>query len=146
MAIKYPWLGGTHPGKKGGRIWVDSWYFITRNNGETRGMTATPNRFMLYHPTITDKTGPSSLKQTLAKTAQRLVSFLSFLFNYFILWDRLSLCSSDCPGTHYIDQAGLISTCLCLASAGITGMQPINPEVISNIFLSFIYFIYMSTL
>jgi hypothetical protein len=25
----------------------------------------------------------------------------------FVFRDRVSLCSSDCPGTHYVDQAGL---------------------------------------
>jgi hypothetical protein len=37
-------------------------------------------------------------------------------------WDRASLCS--CPGTHYIDKAGLesIEICLCLLSAGIEGI------------------------
>ncbi|GAB1298665.1 Protein RFT1 homolog [Apodemus speciosus] len=40
--------------------------------------------------------------------------------------DRVSLCSPGCPGTHSVDQAGLElqkSTCLCLPSAGITGMR-----------------------
>ena len=37
---------------------------------------------------------------------------------------RISLCSSDCPRTHSVDQAGLElrSTCLCLPSAGIKGV------------------------
>jgi hypothetical protein len=32
-------------------------------------------------------------------------SFLSFFFMVFR--DRVSLCSPGCPGTHYVDQAGL---------------------------------------
>jgi hypothetical protein len=40
--------------------------------------------------------------------------------------DRVSLCSPDCPGTLSVHQAGLElkkSACLCLPSAGITGMH-----------------------
>jgi hypothetical protein len=34
-----------------------------------------------------------------------LVCFVLFLF--FVFWDRVSLCSPGCPGTHFVDQAGL---------------------------------------
>jgi hypothetical protein len=34
-----------------------------------------------------------------------LFLFLFFLFLFFR--DRVSLCSSGCPGTHFVDQAGL---------------------------------------
>ena len=37
-----------------------------------------------------------------------LVGFCCCLFVlFFIFWDRVSLCSPSCPGTHSIDQAGL---------------------------------------
>jgi hypothetical protein len=47
---------------------------------------------------------------------------------FFVFWDRVSLCSPGCPGTHFVDQAGLElrtqkSACLCLASAGIKGVH-----------------------
>jgi hypothetical protein len=53
--------------------------------------------------------------------------FFSFCFffvvvAFFFFQDRVSLYSSDCPGTHSVDQAGLelkSTTCLCLLSAGI---------------------------
>jgi hypothetical protein len=41
---------------------------------------------------------------------QKQVSHLShslILFLLFVFWDRVSLCSSGCPGTHCGDQAGL---------------------------------------
>jgi hypothetical protein len=34
--------------------------------------------------------------------------YLSFFFFFFLVfWDRVSLCSSGCPGAHSVDQAGL---------------------------------------
>jgi hypothetical protein len=30
-----------------------------------------------------------------------------FFFFFFFFWDRISLCSPGCPGTHSVDQAGL---------------------------------------
>jgi hypothetical protein len=41
--------------------------------------------------------------------------------------DRVSLCSAGCPGTYFVDQAGLEeirkSACLYLPSAGIKGVR-----------------------
>jgi hypothetical protein len=35
-------------------------------------------------------------------------SFFIYLFIYFFIFrDRVSLCSPGCPGTHFVDQAGL---------------------------------------
>jgi hypothetical protein len=41
--------------------------------------------------------------------AEHLVDFLLFIFIYFIMVfrDRVPLCSFGCPGTHFVDQAGL---------------------------------------
>ena len=54
-----------------------------------------------------------------------LVLFLFFAF-CFVFRDMVSLCSSGCPGTHSVDQAGLKlrnpPACLCLPSAGIKGL------------------------
>ena len=36
--------------------------------------------------------------------------YFYFFFNFFFFlffWDRVSLCSPGCPGTHFVDQAGL---------------------------------------
>jgi hypothetical protein len=46
-------------------------------------------------------------------------------FFFSVLWDRVSLCSPGCPGTHSADQAGLElrSACLCLQSARIKGVR-----------------------
>jgi hypothetical protein len=33
--------------------------------------------------------------------------FVFFCFVLFFFWDRVSLCSPGCPGTHSVDQAGL---------------------------------------
>ena len=57
-----------------------------------------------------------------------LVGFFLFVcFLFFVFRDRVSLYSPSCPGTHFIDQAGLDrkwtqkSACLCV-SAGIKGV------------------------
>jgi hypothetical protein len=42
-----------------------------------------------------------------------------FFLLLFLFWDRVSLCSPGCPGTHFLDQASLEPTCLYLPSAGI---------------------------
>ena len=44
--------------------------------------------------------------QDLWKSSQCVVLFFSFSF-LLVLWDRVSLCSPGCPGTHSVDQAGL---------------------------------------
>ncbi|EDL24724.1 interleukin 17 receptor D [Mus musculus] len=47
---------------------------------------------------------------------------LGFIYLFLVFRDRVSLCSPGCPGTHSVDQAGLLtqkSTCPCLPSAGI---------------------------
>jgi hypothetical protein len=50
------------------------------------------------------------MSTTIGNLSFSFLSFFLFLF-YFILFfffrDRVSLCSSGCPGTHSVDQAGL---------------------------------------
>lgn len=50
---------------------------------------------------------------------------MTLLFAYLLFfWDSVSLCfRPDCPDTHYVDQARLELTCLCLQSAGIKGIH-----------------------
>jgi hypothetical protein len=35
------------------------------------------------------------------------IGFYFILFYFLVFWDRVSLCSPGCPGTHSVDQAGL---------------------------------------
>jgi hypothetical protein len=56
------------------------------------------------------------------------VLFCFVLFCLSVFQDRVSLCSSGCPGTHFVDRPGWPwwtqkSTCLCLPNAGIKGMR-----------------------
>uniref|UniRef100_A0A8C6I9J9 Translationally-controlled tumor protein n=1 Tax=Mus spicilegus TaxID=10103 RepID=A0A8C6I9J9_MUSSI len=55
---------------------------------------------------------PERVKHVMAGAVDRikhiLSNFLSFLFFFFLVFrDRVSLCSSGCPGTHSVDQGGL---------------------------------------
>jgi hypothetical protein len=46
-----------------------------------------------------------------------------FVFCFFLVFqDRVSLCSPGCPGTHFVDQAGLELRNLPASSAGIKGV------------------------
>jgi hypothetical protein len=38
---------------------------------------------------------------------QQIYCFLFFFFFFLVFQDRVSLCSPSCPGTHFVDQAGL---------------------------------------
>jgi hypothetical protein len=63
------------------------------------------------------------------KSSQCSLSHLSsplnlLLFFVLVFWDKISLCSPGCLGTHSVDQAGLElrNSPVCLPSAGIKGM------------------------
>jgi hypothetical protein len=47
-----------------------------------------------------------SWKKIISHYIKRFIFFLSFFFLFFF-WDRVSLYSLGCPGTHVVDQAGL---------------------------------------
>jgi hypothetical protein len=52
------------------------------------------------------------------------LNYIAALWFWFLVFqDRVSLYSPGCPGTYFVDQAGLElrTTCLCLPSAGIRG-------------------------
>lgn len=68
----------------------------------------------------------------------------SSLFYFIFSWDKVSLCSPDCPGTYYVDQANLkLSEVLpASASAEIKGMPGVLWVKVYLCF-SFIYCTYM---
>jgi hypothetical protein len=44
-------------------------------------------------------------------------------FLFFVFWDRVSLCSPGCPGTHFVDQAGLELRNLPASASGDLGLK-----------------------
>ena len=48
---------------------------------------------------------------------------LFFFFFFFLFWDRVSLCSPDCPGTHSVDQAGLKLRNLPASASQVLGLK-----------------------
>jgi hypothetical protein len=46
-----------------------------------------------------------------------------FFFPFFFFWDRVSLCSPDCPGTHSVDQAGLDLRNLPASASRVLGLK-----------------------
>ena len=50
-------------------------------------------------------TEPSAVKSHIS--ASYFILFCFVLFYFLVFRDRVSLCSSGCPGTHSVDQAGL---------------------------------------
>ena len=64
-------------------------------------------------------------------TIQVCLSFFPFFVCLFVYQDRVSLCSSNCPGTHSVDQAGLElrnPPASVSASAGIKGVCHHRPH------------------
>ena len=86
------------------------------------------------------------LKACTTKPGYFFFSFLfsSFLFFFFLFFFFLyrSPCSPRWPGTHFVDQAGLISqrsTCLCLPSTGIKAMY--HHPLLSSQYILFVILI-----
>jgi hypothetical protein len=52
-----------------------------------------------------------------------LSSFFLFLNLFFGFWDRVSLCSPGCPGTHFVDQAGLELRNLPASASQVLGLK-----------------------
>ena len=51
---------------------------------------------------------PASASQVLGlKACATTPGFFFFFFFFLVFQDRVSLCSPGCPGTHFVDQAGL---------------------------------------
>jgi hypothetical protein len=47
----------------------------------------------------------------------------SFFFFFWVFQDRVSLCSSGCPGTHFVDQAGLELRNLPASASWVLGLK-----------------------
>jgi hypothetical protein len=58
-----------------------------------------------------------------------MVNIYLFMFTLFYFWlfETRFLFSLGCPGTNFVDQASLKSSCLCLPSAGIKGTHHLCP-------------------
>ena len=55
-----------------------------------------------------------------------LFCFVLFCFVFvfvFVFRDRVSLCSPGCPGTHFVDQAGLELRNLPASASGVLGLK-----------------------
>jgi hypothetical protein len=48
---------------------------------------------------------------------------LVFCFVLFVFRDRVSLCSPGCPGTHFVDQAGLKLRNPPASASGVLGLK-----------------------
>jgi hypothetical protein len=46
-----------------------------------------------------------------------------FLFCFFVFRDRVSLCSPGCPGSHFVDQAGLKLRNLPASASRVLGLK-----------------------
>jgi hypothetical protein len=53
--------------------------------------------------------------------------FLSFFFIFLFFQDRVSLYSPDCPGTHFVDQAGLKLRNLPASASRVLGLKARAP-------------------
>jgi hypothetical protein len=51
------------------------------------------------------------------------VFFGLFLFLFLFFRDRVSLCSPGCPGTHFVDQAGLELRNPPVSASGVLGLK-----------------------
>jgi hypothetical protein len=58
-------------------------------------------------PDIGHSSSPTLIHHQIVTSWSYFVFIVVVLFSLFVFRDRVSLCSSDCPGTHCVDQAGL---------------------------------------
>jgi hypothetical protein len=83
--------------------------------------------------------------------------FFSFFFPFFFFRDRDSLCSPGCPGTSFVDQAGLELRDLVASASQVLKLKAIffffffplshsGPAHSSPMIYLFIYLLYVSTL
>jgi hypothetical protein len=93
---------------------------------------------------------------------QASLKILFYLFFFLVFRDRVSLYSPGCPGTHFVDQAGLeLRNPPASASAGIKGRRHhawlkilflflififLTMNLFKKIYLFIIYLLYVSTL
>jgi len=53
----------------------------------------------------------------------RILKHSTILFYFWFFWDRVSLCSSGCPRTHSVDQAGLELKNLPVSASRVLGLK-----------------------
>jgi hypothetical protein len=70
-----------------------------------------------------------------------LFVFFSFLF-FFVFWDRVSLYSPGCPGTHFVDQAGLELRNLPASASWVLGLKA-EPPCLAVFFVFFVLFCFV---
>jgi hypothetical protein len=49
--------------------------------------------------------------------------YTDFFYVFFVFWDRVSLYSPGCPGTHFVDQAGLELRNLPASASQVLGLK-----------------------
>jgi hypothetical protein len=62
------------------------------------------------------------------------------LVGWFVFRDRVSLCSSGCPGTHFVDQAGLELRNLPASASPVLGLKACTTTPGLNDFFKFWFF------
>ena len=57
-------------------------------------------------------------------------------FSFAFFQDSVSLCSHGCPGTHFVDKAGLELRNLPASASQVLGLKVCAPSALRNFFLS----------
>jgi hypothetical protein len=55
-----------------------------------------------------------------------------FVCLVFVFRDRVSLCSSGCPGTHFVDQAGLELRNPPASASQVLGLRRVPPALVGH--------------
>jgi hypothetical protein len=64
-----------------------------------------------------------------------------FIYLFLVLQDRVSLCSPGCPGTHFVDQAGLDLRDLPASASQVLGLNACTTTAWQDLFLYYHYII-----
>jgi hypothetical protein len=66
--------------------------------------------------------------------------FFGFGFGFLVFQDRVSLYSPGCPGTHYVDQAGLELRNPTASASQVLGLKAYATTPSINLFFFFFFF------
>jgi hypothetical protein len=73
---------------------------------------------------------PSSLPRVISLNPNSQLNYCFFIYLFLFVclfvcffWDRVSLCSPGCPGTHFVDQAGLERRSLPASASRVLGLK-----------------------